>query len=186
MAVGSNDLFNSAITTLYTKPLSYPVLETLGPALVGFYKSTKVARDSPLQLLVSYCILQLEFTCPCKECTWLTEFLKDPTDTRHRIKIAKGRRWHIYQLLDSSGINPARVTERRGSTHSLVVAKNSALLKKNIKKYQQKQALLASLWPLLSVTDMPSDNGPLDNGPPAKKQKVESNVVTGSLLASHS
>ena len=176
-AVGSNDLFNSAITTLCTKPLSYPVLETLGPALVDFYKSAEVPRDGPLQLLVSYCILQLEFTCPCKECMYLIEFLKDPTDTRHRIKIAKGRRWHFYQLLDSNGINAARVTERRGSTHSLVIAKNNALLKRNIRKHQQKQALLASLWPLLSVTGVASDNGP-----PAKKQKVASDAVTGSVL----
>ena len=147
-----------------------PVLETLGPALVDFYESTEVEKDGPLQVILSYCILQLEFTCPCKECMHFIEFLKHPTETRHRIKIAKGRRWHLYQLLDISGVNGARVTERCcGSTHSLVVAKNNALLKKNIKKHQQKQALLASLWPLLSATGVP-----LDNGPPTKKKKVAS------------
>ena len=174
-AVGSSDLFSSAITALCTKPLSYPVLETLGPALVDFYKSAKVDKDGPLQVILSYCILQLEFTCPCKECTHLIEFLKDPTETRHLIRIAKGRRWHLYRQLDICGVNAACVTEVFGSTHSLVVAKNNTLLKKNTKKYQQTQALLASLWPLLSVASVPSDNGP-----PTKKQKVARKFISES------
>ena len=59
-AVGSNDLFTSFIGTLCTKPVRYPVLELLGPAIIDFFKSTKVEKDGPLQVILAYCISQLE------------------------------------------------------------------------------------------------------------------------------
>jgi len=38
-AVGSNDLFASTVSVLHSKPVHYPILETVGPAIIDFCKS---------------------------------------------------------------------------------------------------------------------------------------------------
>ena len=189
-AVGSNDLFASAVSALCAKPVRYPVLETLGPALVDFYKSTKVDKDRPLQMILTYCTSQLEmslrkvllppatnaksvkFMCSCKDCVELIRFLKHPTEVQHRFKIGKQRRRHLHQQLDANGVDATHTTEHFGNPHTLVVTKNNASYEKEFKKQQQERALLASLHPLVSVTDVPSENEP-----PAKKQKGTSKVL---------
>ena len=57
-AVGSDDLFASVNSALRNKPVRYPILETLGPAIIDFCKSTKV--EGPLQVILTYCVSQLE------------------------------------------------------------------------------------------------------------------------------
>ena len=64
------------------KPLSYPVLETLGPAIVDIYNSGQFERDGPLQAVLTYCITQLNSGCPCKVCVELMEFLENPAETQ--------------------------------------------------------------------------------------------------------
>ena len=102
-------------------------------------------------------------------------FLENPSKTQCQFKIDKYGRWHFYQQLDVSGVDSSHVKERRGNKHTLWVTKNSVLHANNIKKNQQKQALLASLHSLGSVTGVPSETGP-----PAKKQKGCSKVVPES------
>ena len=197
-AVGSNNLFASAVSALCIRPVRYPILETLGPALVDFYKSVKVEKDGPLQEILDYCISELEdsvrkfiaaskthtkkvnFTCfkSCKDCMELKEFLKHPTKVQHRFSVGKERRQHLHQQLDTSGVDASCTTENFGNPHTLVVTKNNASYEKDFKKQQQERALLASLYPLVSVTDVPSENEP-----PAKKQKSTSKVV--SLSSPH-
>ena len=177
-AVGSNALFDSAVNTLCEKPLSYPVLETLGPAVVDIYNSGQVEKDGRLKVVLTYCISQLDSTCSCKVCTELMQFLENPAETQCRFKIDWYRRWHFYQQLDINGVDSSHVTERRGDKHTLVVTKNSTLHEKNIKKNRQKQALLASLHSLLSVTHVSSETEP-----PTKKQKGTGKVASESPCA---
>ena len=195
-AVGSNDLFASIVGTLRAKPGRYPVLETLGPVLLDFYKSAKVEKDGPLHVILTYCISQLEvslrkvlaaptnnakpvrFTCSCKDCVELIRFLKHPTAVQHRFKIGKERRRHLHQQLDGSRADATHVTEHIGNPHTLVVTKTNASYERDFKKQQQERALLASLQPLLSVT---GERVPSENEPPAKKQKgIIVKVVVGS------
>ena len=189
-AVGSDDLFATTVSALCNKPVRYPILETLGPAIVDFCKSTIVEKDGPLQEILSYCISQLKgslckvavsnikpvkFTCSCKDCVELKQFLRHPTQTQHQFRMSKGRRCHIRQQLDSSGPNFVYVTEHFGNPHTLVVTKTNTSCRRDIMKQEQKQALLSSLQPLLAVTSAPSEKQP-----PAKKQKANSKGVSGS------
>ena len=186
--VGSNDLFTSAVTALCGKPIDYPVLESLGPAIICFYRSTEVEKAGPIQIILIYCISQLEssvrrvikvpttsarpvkFTCSCKDCAELIRFLKHPTETQHQFKIGLSRRQHLHQQLDSTKADVTHKTEETGSPHTLIITKTNASYENDIKRRQQEQALLASLQCLLSVRD-----GPSAAEPPAKRQKTAGN-----------
>ena len=196
-AAESSDLFASTVSALCAKPVRYPVLETLGPATIDFYKSTKVEKDGPLQVVLTYCISQLEaslhkvvaapttntkkvkFTCSCKDCVGLKRFLKHPTEVQHQFKVSKGRRQHLRQQLHGSRADATYVTDKPEDSHTLVVTKNNASYERKLKKHQSRQALLASLRSLLPVADVS-----LENKPPTKKQKSTSEDVPVS--SSHS
>ena len=186
-------LFASTVSALCAKPVRYPVQETLGPAIVDFYKSTNVKKDGPLQAILTYCISQLEvslskviaapttntkrvrFTCSCKDCVELKRFLKHPTEVQHRFKLSKGRRQHLQQQLHGTRADATYVTDKSDDSHTLVVTKNNASYEKKLKKQQSKQALLASLRSLLPVVDASSESEP-----PVKKQKSTNEDVSGS------
>ena len=188
-AVGSDDLFASANSALRNKPVRYPILETLGPAIVDFCKSTKV--EGPLQVILTYCVSQLEvslrrvvpaptsnakpvkFSCSCKDCIELMHFLQHPRESQYRFKIPQKRRQHLEQQLGRSGVDATHKTEAVGSPHTLVVTKNHSTYEKIIKKQQRQRALLVSLQPLMSAN---SCNIPSENEPPVKKQKSTTNV----------
>ena len=196
-AAESSDLFASTVSALCAKPVRYPVLVTLGPATIDFYKSTKVEKDGPLQVVLTYCISQLEaslhkvvaapttntkkvkFTCSCKDCVELKRFLKHPTEVQHQFKVSKGRRQHLRQQLHGSRADATHVTDKSEDSHTLVVTKNNASYERKLKKHQSRQALLASLRSLLPVV-----NVSLENKPPTKKQKSTSEDVPVS--SSHS
>ena len=194
--VWSNDLFASITSAMCTKPDRYPVVEILGPAIVDFYKSTKVEKDGPLQVILTYCVSHLEtslceiaaalttnakpvrFTCSCKDCVELIQFLEHPTALERRFTMGQNRRCHLRNQLYSSGEDVSHTTKRIGSPHTLVVTKTNASHEKALKKQQQQRALLASLQPLLPVTDV---DVPSENEPPTKKQKgITAKVDTGS------
>ena len=165
------------------KARNYPVVETLGPAIVDFTKLTKV---EPLQLILTHCISHLEaslcevvvalttnaklvkFTCSCKDCVELIQFLEHPTAMEHRFKLDPQRRYHLQQQLYSSREDVTHTTEHIGSPHTLVVTKTNASHEKALKKQQQQRDLLASLQPLLPVSDA---DVPSENELPTKKQK---------------
>ena len=171
------------------KPVRYSILEILGPAIIDFCKSTKV--EGPLQVILLYCVSQLEvslqrvvpaptnnakpvrFTCSCKDCVELKKFLSHPTETEHQFNIGKGRRQYLQQQLYRSGVDATYITERFGMPHTLVVTKTNQSYHKAVKELEQKQeqerALLASLRPLLAVTDIYIYLG---NEPPIKKPTV--------------
>ena len=119
-AVGSDNLFTSSISAFCSKPVHYPVLETLGPAVVEFYKTAKVKKDGPIQGILTYCISQLQIavskvievpttsarpvtiTCSCKDCAEMIRFLEHPTETQHHFRMNLSRREHLHQQLDSA------------------------------------------------------------------------------------
>ena len=189
-AVGSNDLFTSSVSTFCSKPVHYPVLETLGPAVVDFYKTAKVKQDGPIQGILTYCISQLEsavskvikvpttsarsamITCSCKDCAELIRYLEHPTETQHQFRMNLSRREHLHQQLDSARADVTHKTlGTGGGPNTLIVTKTNASYENNVKKRQQEKALLNSLQPLLLAKDVPSAGVE----PPAKRQKVADN-----------
>ena len=171
-AVGTNDTYLSLASALCSKPVCYPVQESLGPAVVDFCKLTKVDKNGPFHVILTYCISQLEaalqevisapannaipvkLLCSCDDCDELAEFLEHPTEVQHRFKISKSRRQHIHEQLENSGPDATDTTERLGKPHTLVVTKNNASYDKEVKKHQKGQALLVSLKALLPATDV--------------------------------
>ena len=195
--VGSKDLIASATSALCSKPIRYPVLETLGPAIIHFCKSAGVEKFRPMEVILTYCISQLEasvrrvikmpttsarpvnFTCSCKDCAELIRFLKHPTETQQQFKIALQRRKHLHEQLDSTRADVTHRTETTEIPHILIITKTNASYENDIKKRQQEQALLASLQPLLSVKGRPSTVEPS-----AKRQKTTGNT-TCAVSSSH-
>ena len=194
-AVGTNDTYLSLASALCSKPVRYPVQDSLGPAVVDVCKSTKVDKDGPFHVILTYCISQLEaalqevisapannvkpveLLCSCDDCDELAEFLEHPTEVQHRFKISKNRRRHIHEQLENSGADATDTTERIGKPHTLVVTKNNASYDKEVKKQQKGQVLLVTLKALLPATDV---HMPSEKEPPAKKKKDTSKVVAGS------
>ena len=192
--VDSNDLFTSTISALRSKPVHYPVLETLGPAVVDFYKTAEVKNEGSIQEILTCCISQLEiavhkvietpttsarsvkFTCSCIDCVELIRFLKHPTETQHQFKMNVSRRQHLHQQLDSGRADVTHKTEVTGTPHTLIVTKTNASYENNLKKRQQEKALLASLQSLLLVKDLPS----VGVEPPAKRQKASDNSTAAA------
>ena len=185
--VGSDDLFASAVSALRNQPARYPILQTIGPAIVGFYKSAKIEKNGRPQELLTYCISQLEmsaqkvvksnakpvkFSCSCKDCIELKDFLRHPTQVQRQFRIGKDKGRHLRQQLDKSSVN---VTERYGNPRTLMVTKKDISCQKENWKQKQEQALLASLQPLLVVT-----GASLQNEPPTKKQKGNIKDASGS------
>jgi len=180
--LGCNDLLVSFIESLRSKPVRYPVLETLGPAVVAVNNTTKIDREGPLNTLLTYCISTLEastskvlsappshartvkFFCTCTDCIELRRFMQNPNEAQHRFKIGKKRRQHLHQQLDSSGADATHITEHVGNPHTLVVTKTQTSYEKDVSTRQKELTLLAALQPLGEA---------LGYEPSAKKQRAE-------------
>ena len=198
-AVGSNDLFTSTISAFCSKPAYYPVLETLGPAVVDFYKTAEVKKDGPIQGILTYCISQLEiavskvvevpttsarpvtFTCACscKDCVELIRFLEHPTETQHHFRMNLSRRKHLHQQLDSARADVTHKTVGTGGPNTLTVTKTNVSYETNLKKHQQEKVLLTSLQPLLLAKDVQPTVEP-----PATKRKKTADNSTAAVSSS--
>jgi len=64
--------------------------------------------------------------CPCADCRALGAFLVAPDQQQWRLKAAQDRRTHVEQNVRSAACDLDLTTERKGSPHALVAAKNQA------------------------------------------------------------
>ena len=183
--LGCSDLLVSFVDTARVKPVRYPVLETLGPAVLVINKTTEIDREGPLNVLLAYCISTLEasankvlaapssltrpvkFSCMCSDCLELRRFMLHPNEVQYRFKIGKKRRQHLHQQLDSTGADATHVTEHFGNPHTLVVTKTQTSYEKNVSTRQKEQTLLAALQPLGESQGYE---------PSAKKQRAEGDI----------
>jgi len=178
--LGFDDLLSSAVSALRSKPILYPVLETLGPALVDVGKEVKL--EGSLQELLKYCIDTLEdsvderlappsnqtraatFLCTCHDCVELKKFLQHPSKNQHQFKIGMKRRDHLQQQLDDTWADATYVTEHIGSPHTLVITKTQESYKEKLQRHQKEQTLLAALQPLFTTE--------AESRPPIKKLRT--------------
>jgi len=141
-------LLTSFVGAVCTKPVYYPVLETLGPAILDISKAFKII--GPLQELFSHCTSTLEesiskvqapinharsveISCACNDCKELKQFMQHPDITQSRFRIEKSRRLHLENQLRSAKADSACHTERVGTPHTLVVTKHKPLMKERLR-----------------------------------------------------
>ena len=65
-------------------------------------------------------------TCSCRDCSALRSFLADPVATTWTLKAVAAQRAHIEEWIKRARCDIDFRTERRGSPHTLVCAKNQA------------------------------------------------------------
>ena len=65
-------------------------------------------------------------SCNCRDCKELSRFLEDPDQGEHRFAMAKERRRHLHQIIDSNRCDLTHTTERRGRPFTLVCTKTTA------------------------------------------------------------
>ena len=184
------------IQALQAQPNRYPILAKLVPVCNGLNKSLKEGEggSESLQQLLSYCISSLEqsssriipspenwseevsFSCSCSDCQDLMRFLRHPTETQHRFKRSKNRRYHLHRQLDSKGCSVTHITERTGSPYTLVVTKTRAAYDKDCQKIKEEKATLSRLLSMkAAVSHFEADIAEASSSdqPSAKRPRVE-------------
>ena len=103
-------LLASFVDALCSKPVYYPVLQTLGPAILDISKTHNIV--GPLQVLLNPCTSTLEdcisnvrtptnfvhtinLYCTCKDCVELKQFMQHPDIAQCRFRFAKTRKHHL-------------------------------------------------------------------------------------------
>ena len=174
-SLGCGDLLSSVVSAFCSKPGLYPVVETLGPAIVDISQRFKL-DSGPLRSLLDYCVSSLEastvkvltpsehtcavkFTCTCEDCEVLKEFMQNPNEKWKRFTVVKKRRQHVLQKVDKDDLT--YVVEAITKPQSLVLIKIKDTYDEAVKRQQKELSVLAALRLLL-----PSGE------PPTKKQCV--------------
>ena len=67
-----------------------------------------------------------KMSCSCSDCSELSRFLADPDQCEKRMKLNKGRRRHLHDIIRSNRCDLTHVTERYGSPYTLVCTKTTA------------------------------------------------------------
>ena len=67
-----------------------------------------------------------KLSCSCSDCSELSRFLADPDQCEKRMKLNKGRRRHLHDIIRSNRCDLTHVTERYGSPYTLVCTKTTA------------------------------------------------------------
>jgi hypothetical protein len=67
-----------------------------------------------------------KLSCECPDCQTLSTFLADPKQRKGRFPLAKERRRHLHNIIDSDGCDCTHATERRGRPYTLVCTKTTA------------------------------------------------------------
>ena len=75
----------------------------------------------------------------------LQQFLLDPQEQVHRLRIRKDRWQQLHQKIDRHGCDMIHVTERRGSSQTLVCTKNRASYERKQKQFEVDAQRLAEL-----------------------------------------
>jgi predicted 2-oxoglutarate/Fe(II)-dependent dioxygenase YbiX len=144
-----------AIEHLLAWPKTYEPDDVLVPAACAFAKQAESTawpavgrlREASLDHLSRRIALPLEaprdwtrtnpLKCTCGDCRGLGAFLVAPDQAQWRLKAAQDRRSHVEQGVRSAACDLDLTTERRGSPHTLVAAKNQASYERLAKQRRQ-------------------------------------------------
>ncbi len=144
-----------AIEHLLAWPKTYEPDDVLVPAARAFAKlaestawpAVRRLREASLDHLRRRVALPLEaprdwtrtnpLKCTCGDCRGLGAFLVAPDQAQWRLKAVQDRRSHVEQRVRSAACDLDFTTERRGSPHTLVAAKNQASYERLAKQRRQ-------------------------------------------------
>ena len=190
--LGCTDLLVSFVGTLCSKPVYYPVLETLGPGVVEIGKTLKIEKEGPLHVLLLHCVSTLKaslrevmeppnytrsvvFLCTCEDCSSLEHFMQDPDKRCCRIQVDKRRRQHLESQLDWTREATYEV-DYSIKPRALVITKSqtSTAYDKKVEKHQKERSLLNELRPLLNE----------QSRPPTKRIRSRKNTSFPSAVSS--
>jgi len=90
--------------------------------------------------------------CKCAGCQELSRFLDDPNRETLRLPLAKDRRQHLHQVIDSRQLDTTHVTERRGRPYTLVCTKTKASYERALKAHHVDLEHLAKIRGLIEST----------------------------------
>jgi predicted 2-oxoglutarate/Fe(II)-dependent dioxygenase YbiX len=152
-----------SIEHLLAWPKTYKPDSVLVPAALAFAKlvesmawpAVKRLRVSALDHLRKRIALPLEaprdwartnpIKCPCADCHALGAFLVTPDQQRWHLKAPQDRRAHVEQSVKNNACDLDLTTEKRGSPHTLVAAKNQASYERRAKQRRQDLEHVAAL-----------------------------------------
>jgi 2OG-Fe(II) oxygenase superfamily len=86
-----------------------------------------------------------KLSCTCRDCQELSRFLADPTEPVHRFPLAKERRRHLHQIIDSNHCDLTHLTARTGRPYALVCTKTIASYERAREIYLRDQKNLKRL-----------------------------------------
>jgi len=183
---GCDNLLIALVNTLCNKPIRYPIVKTLVPAMLDMSKMT-VIDGSSLQVLHSHCVSKLEasvteslpapsnyarpvnFSCSCSDCASLKRFLQHPNKKLLQFSMNKKRLQHLEQQIHGA-VDVTHTTEQNGKTQSLVITKTQESYEKKVEERVRNQTMLVLLQSLGSEE--------CECEPPTKKQKAENDLST--------
>jgi hypothetical protein len=156
-------LATHAIEHLLAWPRTYKPDAVLVPAALAFvgkaestaYPAIGRLREAALRHLRERIGLPLEaprdwtrtntLKCTCADCHELGVFLLDPNQQQWRLKAAQDRRTHAEQSVRNAACDLDLATERRGSPHTLVAAKNQASYERRATQRRHDMAHVSTL-----------------------------------------
>jgi hypothetical protein len=144
----------------------YPLRQAHVAALTALrpWLEKNVKKPSPaLSRWLAWCCEQLEaltaqapqapadfrraaaLSCGCPTCTGLKRFLEDPHEQAYRYRAREDQRRHLEHTIHLSHCDLDLKTERHGSPHTLVCAKNIASYQRQLHQFHQDQEHLQTL-----------------------------------------
>jgi len=143
--IGVPDLGAELARAALANPARWPFDGVVVPAVLALPRSGSAAYRAAADPLRGACLLHLRarialplappadavrsrdrLTCTCRDCSALGSFLADPVATTWTLKAVAAQRAHIEEWIKRAGCDVDFRTERRGSPHTLVCAKNQA------------------------------------------------------------
>ena len=86
-----------------------------------------------------------KISCKCPDCTALSAFLSEPTQSTWRLKAVEARRKHVELSISRHASDIDCRTQRSGSPHTLVCTKNQASYELRVTQRKQDLKFLSSL-----------------------------------------
>ena len=138
-----------------TDPYAPVAVNVASGASAGWTRAVAILREASLRHLDARIALPLEppadwkrdakLRCTCRDCSQLAAFLGNPAEKIWVFAAAEDRRKHVEGTIRSESSDVTTTTERRGSPHKLVCAKNQASFLRRSKQREQDLAAVRKL-----------------------------------------
>ena len=162
--IGAAQMADDLVTAVLARPARFGMDTILIPAVLSLTEREEPTKDDPaVQSLRAACLQHLRariaeplappadfarpcaLACRCAYCTELGRFLADPARPRWAFKAAETHRRHVQASIRNSGCDLDLSTQKQGSPHSLIAAKNQASYERRVVQRGDDFAILGRL-----------------------------------------